>query len=269
VSDKARPVVVTRAESPGSGLSGELERLGLPVLHWPVVGVEPADWSEAQRAIDSFEWIVFTSAHAVETLPDTLARPVRARIAAVGPATAEALRARGWLVDVTGPGTGAEGLLGPLAEAGVRGHRVLHPSSSRALPALADGLARLGAEVVRVVAYRTVPAALDVPACRSWIARHALGAVTFASPSAVIELERALGQPDFERLLAATPALAIGPTTAHELESHAVRPIVAADSTLRGLALACHALARGGPCAARHPNPEPEAAPCAGKRLPS
>ena len=262
-------MVVTRAESPGSGLSGELKRLGLSVLHWPVVGVEPADWSAAQRALDSFEWIVFTSAHAVEALPDTLARPARARIAAVGPATAEALRTRGWPVDVTGPGTGAEGLLGPLAQAGVRGQRVLHPSSSRALPVLADGLARLGAEVVRVVAYRTVPTALDVPACRSWIARHALGAVTFASPSAVIELERALGAPDFERLLAATPALAIGPSTAHELESHGVTPIVAADHTLRGLALACHTLTCGGPCAARHPNPEPEAAPRAAKRLPS
>lgn len=261
-------MVVTRAESPGSGLSGELERLGLPVLHWPVVGVEPADWSETQRAIDRFEWIVFTSAHAVEALPETLARPVRARIAAVGPATAEALRARGWQVDVTGPGTGAEGLLGPLAEAGVRGRRVLHPSSSRALPTLAEGLARLGAEVMRVVAYRTVPATLDIPACRSWIARHALGAVTFASPSAVIELQRALGPADFERLLAATPALAIGRTTAHAIEAHGVTPIIAANPTLRGLALACHALARGGSSAARHPNPEQQAAPRAGKRLP-
>ncbi len=245
MSEPARPIVVTRTEAPGSGLSGELARLALPVLHWPVVGIAPADpaeWAESRRTIETFDWIVFTSAHAVEAMADVLAQPPGVRIAAVGPATGEALRERGWRVDLTGVGAGAEGLLGPLAEAGVRGRRVLHPASSRALPALADGLTRLGAEVVRFVAYRTVATALDIDACRGWIARRAIGAVTFASPSAVIELEGALGQADFAQLLASAPAIAIGPTTARELQARAVASRLAAEHTLRGLALACQAL---------------------------
>lgn len=248
MSSTARPIVVTRAESPGGGLSGELARVGLPVLHWPVVGIEPADpaeWAEERRVLETFDWIVFTSAHAVEALTSAVATPPRARIAAVGPATTKALRARGWPVDLTGRGNGADGLLEALAETGMRGRRVLHPTSSRALPTLADGLARLGAELVRFVAYHTVGAALDVDECRSWIARRGVGAVTFASPSAVVELDCALGRVDFERLLADAPALAIGPTTAQELEARAVTPLVAATHTLRGMALACHTLMRG------------------------
>lgn len=245
MSDPAHPIVVTRSEAPGSGLSGELTRLALPVLHWPVVGIAPAEsgeWDEPRRTIGTFDWIVFTSVHAVEAVTDALAPPPGARIAAVGPATAEALRERGWRVDLIGVGQGADGLLASLAEVGVRGRRLLHPASSRALPTLAEGLTQLGAEVVRFVAYRTVATALDVEACRGWIARRALGAVTFASPSAVIELQRALGEADFAQLLASAPALAIGPTTARELEARAVTPRLAAEPTLRGLALACQAL---------------------------
>ena len=274
VNETTRPVVVTRAEAPGSGLSGELAGVGLPVLHWPVVGIEPVDpqeWAGCRNALGTFDWIVFTSVHAVEAVTEAVCEPPHARIAAVGPSTAEALRERGWRVDLIGSGHGAEGLLGPLAEAGVRGRRVLHPASSRALPTLEEGLGRLGAEVVRLIAYRTVAAALDLNECRGWIARAGLGAVTFASPSAVIELARALGDADFARLLAGAPALAIGPTTGRELETRAIKPVLAAQPTLRGLALACRTLMLGiqaGPRSAgpeqdgtAGSSPEPRAAP--------
>lgn len=270
MSDTAHPVVVTRTEPRGGGLTAELARVGLPVLQWPVVGIEPAgpaEWERHRRAIGTFDWIVFTSAHAVEVLADALPKPAHARIAAVGPSTAAMLRKRGWPVDLTGRGNGAEGLLGPLAEAGVGGRRVLYPASSRALSTLPEGLERLGAEVVRFAAYRTVGATLDVADCRSWISRRGIGAVTFASPSAVIELERALGGADFARLLADAPALAIGPTTAHELEARAVTPVVAAVHTLRGLALACEALLRTIPSGTPGGQPEHATARRAAKRL--
>jgi uroporphyrinogen-III synthase len=247
VKDAARPVVVTRAEAPGSGLSGELARVGLAALHWPVINIEPAapdTWRETLEAIDTFDWIVFTSAHAVEALTDALPTPPRARIGAVGPSTAEALRERGWRVDLTGSG-GAQGLLGALAEAGVRGQRVLHPAGSRALPTLPAGLQQLGATVLSCVVYRTVASTLDVGECRRWIARRGVGAVTFASPSAVTELEQALGERDFSQLLTDAPALAIGPTTARQLTSRGVTAVTSSAPTLRALALACRTLHRG------------------------
>lgn len=244
-----RPVVVTRTEPRGGGLCGELEQLGLAVLHWPVIGIEwtdPSEWDAQRRAAQTFDWIVFTSAHAVEAVTEALPRaPAGVRIAAVGPATAATLGERGWPVDLLAPESGAEGLVHALGKAGIHGRRILYPASTRARATLPEGLARLGAEVVRFTAYRTVAAPFDVDACRSWIARRALGAVTFASPSAVVELERALGDEDFQRLLAAAPAVVIGPTTARALQARAVTPVVAATHTVRALALACHALLRG------------------------
>ena len=173
------------------------------------------------------------------------AAPPGVRIAAVGQATAQVLRQRGWPVDLLPSEANAAGLVAAFAAGGTgdsahscQGARILYPASSRALPTIAAGLAQLGAEVVQVEAYRTEPAAsLDVEDCRSWIAREAVGAVTFASPSAVEELERALGKQDFERLLSAAAAVAIGPTTARALTERGRTPVLAESATLRGLAL--------------------------------
>jgi uroporphyrinogen-III synthase len=104
-------------------------------------------------------------------------------------------------------------------------------------------LRQLGAVVTQVEAYRTESASsLDVEDCRSWIARGAIGAVTFASPSAVDELEHALGKEDFDRLLSAATAVAIGPTTAKALTDRGHAPALAESATLQGLAQATHRL---------------------------
>src|SRR5215469_12464528 len=125
------------------------------------------------------------------------------RTAAVGRATAAVLKQHGWPVDLVPAEPSAASLVAAFAASGsARGARILYPASSRALPTLATGLTQLGAEVTTVEAYRMVSGtALDVEDCRSWIAREGVGAVTFASPSAVAELESALGQEDFARLL--------------------------------------------------------------------
>lgn len=115
--------------------------------------------------------------------------------------------------------------------------KVLFPASSRALPTIAAGLTQLGAKVVQVEAYRTEPAALDVEDCKARIERGGIGAVTFASPSAVIELERSLGKEHFDRLLDGAKAVAIGPTTARALAERGRAPVLAESATLRGLAV--------------------------------
>jgi uroporphyrinogen-III synthase len=105
------------------------------------------------------------------------------------------------------------------------------------LPTIATGLRQLGALVTQVEAYRTQAASLDVDECRAWIARGGIGAVTFASPSAVSELAQALGVADFQRLLAESAAVAIGRTTAAELNAHGQEAVVAESATLHGLAV--------------------------------
>ena len=256
-----RPVVVTRAEERDGPLSTELKSLGLPVLVWTAVRVLPADTARLDEALSragSFDWIVFTSRHGVAAVTARLPTPpTGVRTGAVGRATASVLKQQGWPVDLLAGEPSAAGLVAAFAAAGsARGARILYPASSRALPTLAGGLTQLGAEVTTVEAYRTVSGtALDVEDCRSWIAREGVGAVTFASPSAVIELESALGKEDFARLLAAAPAVAIGPTTARALTDRGYAPTLAESATLRGLARTSLHAVRAGPASSRRRNP--------------
>jgi uroporphyrinogen III methyltransferase / synthase len=243
-------VVVTRSETRDGPLSSELRNLGLPVLLWPAVTVEMTETGPLEAAladITSFQWIVFASRHAVAAVTDLMATPpAGVRIAAVGQATAQVLRQRGWPVDLLPTEANAAALVDAFAAAAsapVEGARILYPASSRALPTIAAGLKQLGADVTQVEAYRTESSgALDVENCRSWIARGSIGAVTFASPSAVDELEHALGKDDFDRLLSAAPAVAIGPTTARALSDRGHTPTLAESATLQGLAHTTHRL---------------------------
>jgi uroporphyrinogen-III synthase len=241
---QSRPVVVTRAEGPDGPLSRELRSLGLSVLLWPAVRVDAADLrplAAALAGVHSFAWIVFASRHAVAAVLGRLPTPpAGVRVAAVGKATAQVLHQRGWPVDLVPDDANAAALIAAFAaqwSARDAGIRILYPASSRALPTIAAGLSQLGAQVTQVEAYRTEAAGLDVAQCREWIHRAAVSAVTFASPSAVIELAQALGETDFGRLLSEAIAVAIGPTTARELSARGRAAAVAEAATLHGLAL--------------------------------
>lgn len=242
-------VVVTRSEDADGPLSSELRHLGLPVLLWPAVGVEMVESAPLEAALsngETFGWIVFASRYAVAAVTQIMpAPPAGVRIAAVGQATAQVLRQRGWPVDLLPDEANAAALVEAFAahSGSLKDVRVLFPASSRALPTIAAGLTQLGAQVLQVEAYRTESSAsLDVADCRAWIARGGIGAVTFASPSAVDELEHALGKDDFDRLLSNTAAVAIGPTTARALTDRGHTPVLADSASLHGLAQTTHRL---------------------------
>ena len=138
---------------------------------------------------------VFSSVNAVEHLFAHV-RDARAfagaRVAAVGPATATALAARGVEADVVSPTGSAEGLVAALesgADTGAKGAApgaapaaVLLPRSEQADRRLPDALAGAGWVVVEVPAYRTVPTGIDDKAAS---AAAGADAVVFAAGSAV------------------------------------------------------------------------------------
>lgn len=238
-----RAVVVTRAEASDGPLSRELKNLGLRVLLWPTVSIgttDPAPLREALQAIRTFHWIVFASRNAVAAVLEQLPTPPAGlKVAAVGKATAQVLRQRGWPVELVPDEGNAAALVAAFAARApaATAARILYPASSRALPTIAAGLRQLGAEVTQVEAYRTGSAPLDVAACRDWIARDGVAAVTFASPSAVSELADALGHSDFDRLLRGAAAVAIGRTTARALSVRGHQAVIADAATLEGLAV--------------------------------
>ena len=240
-TSEMRAVVVTRDESPDGPLSTHLRSLGLPVLLWPAVRIgAPEDLEPLRRALENaeaFDWIVFASRHGVEAVAALHPQsPTRARVAAVGEATARELRARGWRVDLVPAQPYASELVAEIGRLGCAGARVLFPASSRALPTIREGLTALGAEVLQIEAYRTEGAPLDVNACRDAIAGDRIGAVTFTSPSAAIELAQTLGREDFDRMLSRAPAVVLGRTTGEALAELGCTPVLAEPPTLEGLA---------------------------------
>lgn len=237
-----RCVVVTRPEAAGGPLGARLAAHGAVVCHWPVVRIlPPADPGPLEKALASlarYDWIVFSSPRAVDAVTDRVDRfPDGLRVAAVGDSTAESLRAANWRVDVTPKEFGGEGLVAALAEHDLaHGTRILFPAGSIARSTIPDGLTGLGAQVDRVVAYETTPSSLDKRVCVEDIESGCVDAVTFASPSTVVGLQRVLGKDTFGRILEQILAVAIGPTTAEALEQTGVSPAaVAHPSTLDGL----------------------------------
>ncbi len=220
-------VVITRAEHQSEGLAAAFERAGARVELLPLLEVvPPADPRPLERAAAeavSYDWIVFTSANAVEAfLP--LTGPLRSglRIAAVGPATAAALRAFGSEPHLTARKAEAEGLAVDLAPR-IAGKRVLLPQAADARPALLQELKEAGAEAVAVVAYdKRLPP--DAPArAAALFSTTPIGWVTFTSPRIVRHFVELLGA-DWERRKGELRAVSIGPVTSAELRRHGIEP---------------------------------------------
>ena len=178
-----------------------------------------------------YDWVVFTSANAVEAfLPLAGPFPPALRVAAVGAATAGALRARGIEPHLMPEREEAAGLVESLA-ARIGGRRVLLPQAADARPALREGLTAAGAEAVAVVAYdKRLP--LDAPARAAALFGAApIGWVTFTSPRIVRHFVALFGA-DWERRRGELRAASIGPVTSAELRRRGVEPAAEAERPL-------------------------------------
>lgn len=238
---QGRSVVVTRSRDDAARLAARLvERGARPVL-FPTIDVRPlgdTDQLDAQllRLADGeFDWIVFTSAHAVahtwaraEALGLTLLPSVR--IAAIGPATRDAMEALGLPTSAVPAVYRAAALPAALPDA--NGRRVLLPISDIGRDEAADRLRGAGARVVEVTAYRTVPAAPD----EQGLARLRAGvdAVTFTSPSTVHNFERLLAT-EARAVLSRAVVICIGPTTAAAAQAIGADVLVAPVHTTEGM----------------------------------
>jgi len=218
---RPRVLVVRSGANPflsmeGSGAVEVVER----VSH-SIEPVEPPEEAFAEPA----DLAIFTSQVAVERVagdPRLLSRFSQAtsgaRLAAVGPVTAEALRRRGIEPALVAAGSG-EALLEALPER-LEGCRVLLPCGEDAAPELPDGLRRRGASVRRAVVYRKVARHRD-EALEREILERPFAAFCTTSPSAAQWLFEGLGDPAADRLRA-TPAVVLGRFTRRFLEARGV-----------------------------------------------
>jgi uroporphyrinogen III methyltransferase/synthase len=153
--------------------------------------------------LGEFDWLVFSSANGVEYfLGRTLAtgRDLRAlgaiRIAAIGPATAEALRAFHLNADLTPDEFRAEALAEALidwARSRAVAPRVLLIRASRGREVLAETLSGSGCAVEQVVAYRSVDIEAPDPEIASLIKQGQIDWITVTSSAIARSLVRLFG----------------------------------------------------------------------------
>lgn len=245
-----RVVVVTRPRGASAALAAALGRRGARVVFAPLIRtVPPRSWralDAALRRLGDFDAAAFASANAVEAFFARAGKVLKKKpaapglVAAVGPATAKALAARGWKAATVPDDARAEGLARALKLP--RGARVLLPRAEKGREVLPRLLRAAGAEVTLATAYRTLADHDGRVRLKAALAGGA-HAVCFASPSAVASAAAALGQARLRRVFTAAAAVAIGPTTAAALKSRGVRaaqaaapgPDALADAVVRAL----------------------------------
>ena len=223
-----KTVLVTRPREQAAEFSERLIALGARVIELPLIEIQaapdPRALELAAGSASRFDWIVFTSANAVDAFMRALAALEQdaralgtARLCAVGPATAARLAQFHLRVDLVPETFHAEGAFAALdAQGPLAGRTVLLPKGDIARDVLAERLRAAGAEVTEVVAYRTVArdALRDTdPDIYRMLLDGTLDCVTFTSSSAVRTFVDLVGEDAAIDLLRHTAVATIGPVT--------------------------------------------------------
>lgn len=235
-----RTILVTRARQQAGQLSEKLRALGAEVVELPSIEIAaPESYAELDRALGNlpqYQWLVVTSANGAASLAGRLAMAGvgvadlgHLKVAAVGSATARALRELGVEVAVTPAEYVAEALVEALSEQ-VRGQRVLLVRAAVARDVIPDALRARGATVDVVDAYRTVVPVDSVTAIHTLLGSGGgrVDAATFTSSSTVTNFlsllrEAGVARPESLR------AVSIGPITSRTLRENRWEPAAEAD----------------------------------------
>jgi uroporphyrinogen III methyltransferase/synthase len=255
-----RTVVVTRSAEQAPALTGPLEALGATVIGMPVISIEPpASWVAADEAIDrldSYDWIVLTSANGVDALDQRMhlhglriADLAGSNVAVIGPATAERLRELGVEPALIPPRSRAEGLSDALRAASPKGGRVLIARAQEAREVLPEELRGAGFVVDVATVYSVATASPPLDILDSFDSGD-IDAVLFASGGTArrfCELVRQAGL-DPAQLLVVPIVASIGPVTTDVLHGLGVAvDVQASDTTAEALVRAVRERLGSGP----------------------
>jgi uroporphyrinogen III methyltransferase/synthase len=235
----SRRVLVTRSREQASDLIEPLEVRGAEAVQAPLIRIAPPEDGEpldrACAQVSRYDWIVFSSPNGVHAFFDRLLRGSRdiralgrARVCAAGPGTAARLMRLGIAVDLLPNDHHAQGIVEALtAGGGVGGARVLFPRAESASDVLAEDLARAGATVDEVAAYRTVINESDSHlAIYRQLLDGQLDVVTFTSASAIHAFLAIYGADQAVDLLAHTMVATMGPATLDAAARASITPAI-------------------------------------------
>jgi uroporphyrinogen III methyltransferase/synthase len=253
---EGRTVMITRAREQAAEFAAELEAYGARVVACPTIEiVPPASYAQLDEAIENifgYDWLVLTSANAVEHF---LARLTSAgndvseldslRVCAIGEATAARLFEAHVHVDVIPEQSRAEGVYAAL-EAYLGGREqfenlnFLLPRAAVARDFLPRALEAAGARCDAVEAYRTVrPETTDRARAEALLVGGGVDVVTFTSSSTVHNFAQLFDTRDLRPLLSGVRVACIGAVTAETAAEYGLRAdVVPAESNARALARA-------------------------------
>ena len=249
-SGKAAPlsgvrVLVGRARHQASVLSSGLRKLGAEVLEIPFIEIcEPQSYEPLDHALKNlseYDWLILTSVNGVEAVWGRVQR-LRLRkkafhhlqVAAIGPATRQAIEQHGVKVKVVPKEYVAESVVTSLRRR-VKGKRVLLARAKVARDVIPRELRKLGARVDLVEAYETV-----IPRSSRQRLRQVLKSskiqpdvITFTSSSTVKNFVQLLGKRRGRG--APSTSLRAGPRHTDGVRLASIGPVTS--STLRELGL--------------------------------
>jgi len=191
-----RRIVVTRASTQAGSLSAGLRDLGADVYELPVIRIEPPanllEFGQLVQDSHGYDWIVFTSVNGVEAffsmfykIYDDAREIGGARIAAIGPATAQRVKDFHLKVEVQPKEALAESLIREFKKDGsIDNLKMLLVRAEKTRELIAPELTALGAIVDEAIAYRTVPETADVTGGMARFKQEGADLIIFTSSSA-------------------------------------------------------------------------------------
>jgi uroporphyrinogen-III synthase/uroporphyrinogen III methyltransferase/synthase len=271
-------ILVTRAAHQAGKLSDALRELGATPVEVPLLQIQPPDdlapLDKAIRRLDTYDWLILTSANTVRAVVErsailglALEQPPQPQIAAIGVSTAAAARDAGFSIALVPEAYVAESLVeSVLGRQEVSGHgfsradqpqkktgasdpeesftgkRILLARAAVARDVIPDALRAAGAIVDVVDAYRNVMPAAAPELLRKAI-EHGIAAATFTSSSSVTHLAEAAKAAGLAFPFAAVAAISIGPITSQTLREHGWEPAAEANpSDIPGLVAAVRSI---------------------------
>jgi len=241
-------ILITRPRAQADDFAEKLRSVGFEPISFPVIEIQPIGNNLAlERALEKlncYEWIVFTSVNAVDIVALTAGAKLGAlaqskhgegvKVAAIGPKTAEALRARGVTPDFVPEEYVAEAILPGLGD--LQGKWVLLPRAEIARKALPEAIADAGGIAHEIAVYKTLP---TEPAPEGIaVLKSGVDVVTLTSPSTVQNFVAICKQNGLDPLnLPNNPLFAcIGPITEQAAkEEGLIKLVVAKEYTTDGL----------------------------------
>lgn len=234
-----RTILITRARNQAPDFRRMLEQQGAQVLELPTIEIRPRpdpELDQAVKGLDHCDWLMFTSANAVEIfldrarllerLPGGTDNTALPKICTIGPATAEKVKSYGYSVDLVPRLYQAEGVLEEFLdfhEGQIKGLRILLPHASEARELLPRTLRGQGAEVNLVPIYDTIIPEESYAQLAQLFKGHTPDMITFTSSSTV---KHFVALAEGIEKINEVPCAVIGPITAETAAENALNIVV-------------------------------------------